>query len=79
MATVNHGVLRMELAVGKLVGLGHAAHLFDDVHRLEQKRVDLRRIADDADDGLVLALADVGTVAPSLDPAYEVLQLFGGC
>ena len=77
MAAVDDGVLGVELAVGLLEGLGDALDALDDVHGLEQEGVDLRGVADDADDGLVFATADVGGVAATFDPVDEVLELFG--
>ena len=47
----------------------------DDVHALEEERVDLRGVADDADDGLVLAARDIGLEAAVLDPLHEVAEL----
>lgn len=55
MAAVDDGVLGVELAVGALERLGDALHALDDIHGLEQERVDLGRVAHQADDGLVLA------------------------
>lgn len=45
VAAVDDGVLGVELAVGTLKGLGDALHALDDIHGLEQERVDLGRIA----------------------------------
>ena len=47
-------------------------------HALEQERVDAGRVADEPDDGLVLALRDVGPEALPLDPADEVVELLLG-
>ena len=74
-AAVYDGVLWVELAVGLLEGLGHALDALDDVHALEQERVDLRGVADDADDGLVLAARDVGLEPAVLDPLNEMPEL----
>ena len=76
---VDDGVLRVELPVGELVGLRDALDPVDDVHALEQEGVDARRVSDDAYDGLVVALGDVGLEAPVLDPADEVVELLCGC
>ena len=62
----------MELAVGALERLGDALHTLDDVHGLEQERVDLGRVAYQADDGLVLAARDVGFESLFLNPANDV-------
>ena len=78
-AAVDYGVLRMELAVCLLVGLGDALDAVDDVHGLEEERIDLRRIADDADNRLILAFGDIRPESAVLDPGYEMRQLvFGG-
>ena len=62
----------MELAVGTLKGLGDALYAFDDIHGLEQERVDLGRIAHQADDGLVLAARDVGLETLLLNPTDDM-------
>ncbi len=72
VAAVDDGVLGVELAVGALERLGDALHTLDDVHGLEQERVDLGRVAHQADDGLVLAARDVGLESLFLDPADDV-------
>ena len=72
VAAVDDGVLRVELAVGTLKGLGDALHALDDIHGLEQERVDLGRIAHQADDGLVLAARDVGLETLLLNPADDM-------
>ncbi len=77
-AAGDDGILRMELAVRLLVGLGDALDAVDDVHGLEQEGIDLRGVADDADDGLVLAFGDVGPESPVLDPGHEMGQLLLG-
>ena len=79
MAAVNDRVLRMELTVGLLEGLGDTLDALDDVHGLEEEGIDARRVADDADDRLVVALAHIGLVAAALDPGDEMGQLLGGC
>ena len=60
MPAVNDGVFWVELAIGLLEGLGHTLDALDDVHGLKQEGVDLRGVADDADDGLVFTTTDVG-------------------
>ena len=72
VAAVDDGVLGVELAVGALERLGDALHALDDVHGLEQERVDLGRIAHQADDRLVLAARDVGLQALFLNPADDM-------
>ena len=77
MAAVDDGVLGVELAVGELVGLGDALDALDDVHALEDERVDARGVADDADDGLLVTRRDVGPEPTVLDPADEMVELLG--
>ena len=72
VAAVDDGVLGVELAVGTLKRLGDALHALDDIHGLEQERVDLGRIAHQADDGLVLAARDIGLQAFFLNPADDM-------
>lgn len=72
VAAVDDGVLGVELAVGALEWLGDALHALDDIHGLEQERVDLGRIAHQADDGLVLAARDIGLQALFLNPADDM-------
>ena len=72
MAAVDDGVLGVELAVGTLERLGDALHTLDDVHGLEEERVDLGRIAHQADNGLVLAARHVGFETLLLNPADDV-------
>ena len=72
VAAVDDGVLGVELAVGALERLGDALHALDDVHGLEQERVDLSCVAHEADDGLVLAARDVGLETLLLNPADDV-------
>ena len=72
VAAVDDGVLGVELAVGALERLGDALYALDDVHGLEQERVDFGRVAHQADDGLVLAARDVGLESFFLDPADNV-------
>ena len=72
MAAVDDGVLGVEFAVGTLKRLGDALYALDDVHGLEQERVDLGRIAHQADDGLVLAARDIGLQTLLLNPADDV-------
>ena len=72
VAAVDDGVLGVELAVGALERLGDALYALDDVHGLEQERVDLGRVAHQADDGLVLAARDVGLETLLLNPADDV-------
>ena len=72
MAAVDDGVLGVEFAVGTLKRLGDALHALDDIHGLEQERVDLGRIAHQADDGLVLAARDVGLETLLLNPADDM-------
>ena len=62
----------VELAVCALERLGDALHALDDIHGLEQERVDLGRIAHQADDRLVLAARDVGLQALFLNPADDM-------
>ncbi len=71
VAAVDDGVLG-GVAVGTLKGLGDALHALDDIHGLEQERVDLGRIAHQADDGLVLAAPDVGLETLLLHPADDM-------
>ena len=79
MAAVDDRVERVELAVGALEGLGDALHAVDDVHALDEKRVDLRGVSHETDDGLARALRDVCAQALALDPVYEVAYLVLGC
>ena len=72
MATVDDGVLGVELAVRALERLGDTLHALDDVHGFEQERVDLGGIAHQADDGFVLAARDVGLETLFLYPADDV-------
>ena len=72
VAAVDDGVLGVELAVGALERLGDALYALDDVHRLEQERVDLGRIAHQADDRLVLAARDIGLQTLFLNPADDM-------
>ena len=72
VAAVDDGVLGVELAVGTLERLGDALHALDDVHGLEQERVDLGRVAHQADDGLILAARDIGLQALFLNPADDM-------
>ena len=65
-------------AVGPLEGLGHALDVVDDVHALDEIGVDLGGVADEADDGDVLALGDVGLEALGLDPVDELVDLAVG-
>ena len=62
----------MELAICALERLGDALHALDDIHGLEQERVDLGRIAHQADNSLVLAARDVGLQAFFLNPADDM-------
>ena len=75
MTAVDDGVLGMELAVRLLEGLGDTLDPLDDGHGLEQEGVDLRGVADDANDRLVVALRHVRLEAASLDPRYNVSEL----
>lgn len=59
VTAVDDGVLGVELAVGALERLGDALHALDDIHGLEQERVDLGRIAHQADNRLILAARDI--------------------
>lgn len=72
VAAVDDGVLGVELAVGALERLGDALHALDDIHGLEQERVDLGRIAHQADDRLVLAARDIGLQPLFLNPADDM-------
>ena len=51
---------------------GDALHALDDIHGLEQERVDLGRIAHQADDRLVLAARDIGLQTLFLNPADDM-------
>ena len=72
VTAVDDGVLGVELAVGTLKRFGDALYALDDIHGLEQERVDLGRIAHQADDGLVLAARDVGLETLLLNPADDM-------
>ena len=72
MAAVDDGVLGVELAVGALERLGDALHALDDVHGLEQERVDLGGVSHETDNGLVLTARDVGLQAFFLNPADDM-------
>jgi len=72
VAAVDDGILGVEFAVGTLKRLGDALHALDDIHRLEQERVDLGRIAHQADDRLVLAARDIGLQTLFLNPADDM-------
>ena len=67
-----HGV---ELAVGGLERLGHTRDRLDDPHGLEQRHVDARGVADEADDGGLRALGDVDFESFALEPAHQILKL----
>lgn len=64
VAAVDDGVLGVELAICALERLGDALHALDDIHGLEQERVDLGRVAHQADDGLVLCRARTSVLSP---------------
>ena len=72
VAAVDDGILGVEFAVGTLKRFGDALHALDDIHRLEQERVDLGRIAHQADDRLVLAARDVGLQTLFLNPPDDM-------
>ena len=72
VTAVDDGVLGVELTVGALERLGDALHALDDVHGLEQERVDLGRIAHQADDRLVLAARDISLQTLFLNPADDM-------
>ena len=72
VAAVDDGVLGVELAICALERLGDALHALDDIHGLEQERVDLGRIAHQADDRLVLAARDIGLQPLFLNPADDM-------
>ena len=72
MAAVDDGVLGVELAVGALKGLGDALHALDDVHGLEEERVDLGGVSHETDNSLVLAARDVGLETLLLNPADDM-------
>ena len=78
MAAVDDRVGRMELPVCLLEGLGDALDPFDDIHGFEEERVDPRGVADQPDDGLVLAVAHVGLEAFVLDPGDQALHGLAG-
>ena len=79
VTAVDDGVLGVELAVRLLERLRDALDALDDVHTLEQERIDARGVSDDADDGLGLADRDVGLEPAPLDPGDELLELLGAC
>jgi hypothetical protein len=68
---VHDRVGRVKFAVCFFEGFRHALNALDDVHGLEQKRVDLGGVAHEPDDGLVLAAAYVRRETLALDPGDD--------
>ena len=74
-STVDDGVVLVEFAVGALEGLLDALDGLHDVQRGDQVHVHSAGVADQADDGVVLALGDVQPEAVALQPVRQVLHL----
>ena len=74
-SAVDHGIVLVELAVGALEGLLDALDRLHDVQRGDQVHVHAAGVADQADDGVVLALGDVQPEAVALQPVGQVLHL----
>ena len=72
---VDDGVVRVELAVAALEGLGHALDAVDDAEARDQVHVHAGRVADEAEHGLVFALGNVDGQALALEPVDELLAL----
>ena len=65
----------MELSVAALEGLGHALDGVDDAEALNEIHIDARRIADQTQHGLVLALGDMHAKSLIFEPVDELLAL----
>ena len=79
VAHLHDHVVGMELAVAALEGLCHALDGVDDAQTLDQVHVDARRVADQAQHGLVLALGDVHAKALIFEPVDKLLALVLFC
>ena len=71
---VDHGVVRMEGAVGALEGVGNVLDFGNDRVTEEPVVVEAARVADDADDGLFRADHDGGLETLGLDVGDQLPQ-----
>ena len=74
-AHLNDGVLGVKLAVGIFIGLRHPLHILHDIQSTDEVAVQLAGVADDADDGGVVAGGQVGAQILALDPVDQVVHL----
>ena len=72
-AHLNDGVLGVKLAVGIFIGLRHPLHILHDIQSTDEVAVQLAGVADDADDGGVVAGGQVGAQVLTLDPVDQVV------
>src|SRR5438876_11984234 len=74
-AHLNHRVLRMELPAGQLERLHDGQDLFHTGNGGQRLGLEFVLVADNADDGAVLALADVRLESQLHNPVEDVIDL----
>ena len=75
-AGLDDGILRVELPVDRLKGVGHPGDRLHNVQALDHLHVHLGGVADEAQDGLVLPLGHVDPQVLFLQPVDKVLGAF---
>ena len=72
LTNLNDGVLGMELPVGTFKRLRNMLYPLYNVQSGDQVVIQLADVADDADDGGVVSLGDMGAQILRLDPLDEI-------
>ena len=74
-AHLDHRVLGLELAVDLLKGVGDPFHGLHNIQRAQQLHIDLGGIADETQNGHVLAVGDMHIQALIFQPVDQMLHL----
>ena len=72
-ADIDNRIVRMELAVAAFERVGDAAHGVDDIEACNQVHVDGFRVADESEDGLIIALRNMDAEILGFEPADQLV------
>ena len=78
IADLYDGIVGVIFAVAALERLGHALDTVDDVEAGDKIHIDARRVADESEDRLIIALGDVDVQAKIFQPADELVTALLG-